>query len=466
MKTIFELFPKLPYLAIGLCAYIGCTDSGHNIEIKIDGLRKSMVYLGYYEGSNPYIRDSTIVDSKGKARFKGNQNLRKGVYFLYSKERNFSFDFVVTDSKVSLKTSSKNPLEKLEDLESGDNTIFFQFRKEINDFRKDMEHSGQLLVSAQDKKDSLGYVIRMKNRELELLESQKSMISKYENTTIGYILQYMRLPEQPTLYPEQWEEPKYQKKRNLFYREHFFDHLNFNDSLLLRVPILKYRLHEFFDHVVEQQPDSIIKAMDEMMLKTRVNKAVYKQTLMELTYKYIAPPILDQDKAFVHFADTYLLTQETLNWINTNMYEHISNITEKMRPNTTGKKAPSLRLNTLNGKEIDLYSLNAKNMILFFYDPECDHCIVESKKIRSNYKDLKNKDIEIMGICISPDSEKCKQYASDYNINWVNVLGSKNNTGYREKYNIFAAPILFLLDHKKRIIAKATNFDQITRQLP
>lgn len=451
-----------------LILFYGITyaNEGYQIKIRINGLKNSMAYLGYYQGVNRYVKDSALVDSKGDICFKGSDKLLEGVYFFYSKVENFNFDFVVTGSETSLKTSKVDPMEELVDLGSEDNNLFRQFRVQINAYQKDMGSLGQLLASAKSRKDSLTYTIQMKKREGKLLQLQKTLIKAHENTTIGCILQYMRIPEQAPIYPDKWENTTYQREREQFYRNHYWDHINFSDSLLLRVPVLKYRINEFFDDVVAQQPDSIIKAMDELVGKASENPAVYKETLMELTYKYIAPPVLDQDRVFVHLADTYLLTNEATGWMNANTHQQISNIAEKMRPNLIGKKAPSLRLNTLLKKEVSLYDIEEKYTLLFFYDPDCDHCMDESLRLKNEYEQLKKDNVEIMAVCISPDSEKCKQYASDYKIGWINVMDPENRTGYREKYNIFAAPIVFLLDNEKKIIGKATSFEHIRHLRP
>ncbi|MEE9361458.1 MAG: redoxin domain-containing protein [Cellulophaga sp.] len=451
-----------------LILFFGITyaNEGYQIKIRINGLKNSKAYFGYYQGANPYVKDSALVDSKGDICFKGRGKLLEGVYFFYSKVENFSFDFVITGSETSLKTSKVDPLEELVDLGSEDNNLFRQFRIQINAYQKDMGSLGQLLASAKSKKDSLTYTIQMKKRESKLLQLQKTLIKAHENTTIGCILQYMRMPEQAPIYPEKWKNMTYQRERKQFYRNHYWDHINFSDSLLLRVPILKYRINEFFDDVIAQEPDSIIKAMNAVVAKASENPAVFKETLRELTFKYIAPAVLDQDRVFVHLADTYLLTQETMDWININMRQHISNITEKMRSNIIGKEAPSLHMNTLDGEEMRLHTIGTEYTLLFFYDPDCDHCIDESLILKSEYEQLKKDNVEIMAVCISRDSEKCKQYATDYKIDWVNVMDPENSTGYREKYNIFAAPIVFLLDDEKKIIGKATSFEHIRHLIP
>ena len=47
-------------------------------------------------------------------------------------------------------------------------------------------------------------------------------------------------------------------------------------------------------------------------------------------------------------------------------------------------------------------------------------------------------------------------------MNWINVNGHRNFTGdYHELYNISTTPIIYLLDSKKKIIAKEIDIEKL-----
>jgi len=58
--------------------------------------------------------------------------------------------------------------------------------------------------------------------------------------------------------------------------------------------------------------------------------------------------------------------------------------------------------------------------------------------------------------------EKWKKYIVDNDLKWINVNGTRSiSPDYHQLYDIRTTPTLFLLDEKKRIIAKRLKTEQL-----
>ncbi|RIV45907.1 thioredoxin-dependent thiol peroxidase [Flagellimonas pelagia] len=91
-----------------------------------------------------------------------------------------------------------------------------------------------------------------------------------------------------------------------------------------------------------------------------------------------------------------------------------------------GDKVPDFSANDQDGNTINLKDYRGKSLVVFFY-PKADTpgCTAEACNLRDNYKELKDKGFELLGV--SADSEK-------------------KQTNFKKKYN-FPFPLLADEDH-------------------
>lgn len=81
-----------------------------------------------------------------------------------------------------------------------------------------------------------------------------------------------------------------------------------------------------------------------------------------------------------------------------------------------GDKAPDFKARDQNGKEVSLSDFRGKKVVLYFY-PKDDTpgCTAEACNFRDNYKDLRDKGFEVIGV--SADNEKKHQkFADKYDL--------------------------------------------------
>jgi thiol-disulfide isomerase/thioredoxin len=203
-------------------------------------------------------------------------------------------------------------------------------------------------------------------------------------------------------------------------------------------------------------PDSIIPSVDTIIIKSRANKEVFKYHVASLANYYETSNIMGYDKVFVHISETYYLTDEAY-WADSTLKEKIRERVNKIKPNILGTPAYNLVMpDTTYRNYRKLYDIKAKYTVLVFWDPTCSHCKVEVPELHHIYDSLKSKGVslEVYSVGIESDPELWKKFIKDHNLDWINVSDLYNNTNFRDYYDIYSTPVIYLLDDQKRIIAK------------
>ena len=94
---------------------------------------------------------------------------------------------------------------------------------------------------------------------------------------------------------------------------------------------------------------------------------------------------------------------------------------------------------------------------------DCPVCKKEVPKLDSVYNAvLKNKGVKVYSIASGGELDKVQQFIKDNKIeDWINVADVNNNTGFKEKYDAYSTPKIYLLDEDKKIIGKGLDHSNI-----
>jgi len=246
-----------------------------------------------------------------------------------------------------------------------------------------------------------------------------------------------------------------------YFKSHFFDNVDFSDERLLRSPILQSKIKTYTQQLTVPLPDSLIQAIDTIIIKARANKEVFKYCVATLANFYETSNIMGYDKIFVHIAEKYYLTKEAF-WADSALQAKILERVMKIKPNILGVPAYDIHMPDTALKIHKLYDVKAKYTILVFWDPTCSHCKTEIPKLSHYYDSVKvSKNIEVFSVGIESDIELWKKFIRDNKLKWINVSDLYNNTNFRNYYDIYSTPVIYLLDEKKNIIAKRLDTDKV-----
>ena len=244
------------------------------------------------------------------------------------------------------------------------------------------------------------------------------------------------------------------------YINDYWNNIDFADDRLVRTPVFHQKLNHFFNSVVIQIPDSIITAADRIIEKSRAHDEMFKYTVWFVMNLSERSNIMGIDKLFVHMAENYYLSGET-HWVGEEQIERIRERAKTLKPLLLGAVAPNVEVFTPDKQAKSLHSVDAKYTVLYFWDSECAHCKVMTPKLRDVYQRLKPVGLEVFALNVEADRERWLKYVEKNNLNWINVHDPVNTSGFRDLYDIFSIPIVYVLDEDKRILAKKITAEQV-----
>lgn len=437
---------------------------GYKIKIKVTGLKDTLCYLANHYGEKQYITDSARVDQNGSFVFEGKENLPGGIYLVVVPGRSY-FEMVVDkEQKFSVETDLDSLTQHARFSGSSDNVLF-------NDYQKFMILKQQESLALRDKynavksdvdsakyyKEKLGFIDDqvMAYREKILKESPKSFVAA--------IIRTMGEPDIPEI-PVDANGKADSGYVFRYFREHFLDHVDFSDQRLLRTPLLQQKIHQYINNLTLQVPDSIIAACDTIIEKSRANKEVFRYAVVTLTNNYETSKIMGFDAIFVHLAQKYYMSNDAY-WADSTIKAKIADRVYKITGNIIGKQAYNLAMWDTSGHMHNLKDVKAKYTVVYFWDPTCGHCKTETPKLVSLYDSVKVHQVEVYAVGIESDPEIWKAYIREHNLHWINVSDLYNVTGFRNHYDIYSTPVVYLLDEKKNIIAKRIGVETLREVL-
>lgn len=435
---------------------------GYQIHVKVNGLNNDTCYLGHYFGQHQYIKDTAVANAKGEMVFQGKEALEGGIYFIVLPGKKFFEIIVNKEQNMTFETDTANFTANMKIKGSKENALFYEYLNFVNNKQKLFTAYKNKNAQFTDNKDSAEFY---KKKMTEIDEAVKDYKLKFISQNPDFLISKVFVASKEPDVPEAPVLPN-GRKDSLFsyryYKEHYWDNIDFNDDRLLRTPVFYNRLSYYMDKIVIQHPDSIMKEADFLVEKARGNKEMFKYLIWYFTYTYETSNVMGFDAVFVHMVEQYYMTNQCF-WVSPTTLENLTKRAKKLKPILLGKVAPNLIMQDTSFNLHSLHAIKANYTILLFWDPECGHCQKEVPSLHEFY--LKSKaelSFEVFAVCTDTNMVKMKNFIKKHKLTWINVNGPRAVTpNFAETYDIYSTPVIFILDDKKVIIAKRLAFDQI-----
>ncbi len=454
---------------------------GYNINGYIKNLESSQdtlilaSYRSTFEGTQSFAIDTALVINN-KILFKNNSILEEGMYFIFDPQTGgMLLPLFITNQKFSFSFDIKDFDNSIKFVNSIDNTIATEYQSFI-------QSKLQIRNKLSEKINSLD------NNERKIIEKEISSINtSVKNYTSDFIKknsktffskflkanQQIEIPESPLDIngnPDKTFPYRYSKK-------HFWDNIDFTDSRILRTPIFFNKMDQYLDKMTAKHPDSINISADILINLSKANDEIFQYVVSYITSTYERSKIMGMDAVFVHMVEKYYITNQC-DWVDSTQLVKLQDRAQKIAPNLIGRKATefiaygtAFMKDTL-GIPHTLSEIDSDYTVLVFYGPTCGHCKKEIPKIKNDVDSLISSgyNIETFAVATEFDKKEWKEFINKQQTgDWINVSDINHDaegnpvasSNWRDKYDIYSTPVIYLLDEEKKIIAKRISHSQL-----
>lgn len=438
-----------------------------DLKVHINGMKSGQCLLGYHYGDKNSIIDTAKVDANGWMEFKDTAAVPGGIYFVVLPSKKY-FEIILTDNqKFTVETDTVDFIRTMKVSGNKENQFFYEYLNYLSSKQKEIEPIQAKIKQAKNK-DTI-VMLQKKSAAIDsTVKAYKRAYykTKHPETFMASVLSAMDEPDQiPYSKAPKKADGTIDSTFNYWnFRNHYWDGMNFSDDRLIRTPVYANKMKFYMEKLTAPHPDSIMKAADWLIEKTRPSKELFKYTLSVLTVQYETSKVMGYDAIFVHFVDKYYKTNQVW-WISEEQKKKIIDRSNQISYTLLGKSAVNLMMKDTAGRMQILQTVQAKYTVIIFWEPTCSHCKKEIPMLKTYYDSLRAAGVsfEVYAIRSDMDSVNWKTFIKEHKLNWINVAArdAQELATAKYYYDVYSTPTLYLVDEKKTIFGKRLDMDGI-----
>ncbi|KAA5533677.1 DUF5106 domain-containing protein [Taibaiella lutea] len=443
--------------------------NGYRIEVKFkQDVSDTFVYLAHYYAKplpTIYKTDSGLVVNKRSLIIESKDSVLGGVYMILFNNKSKFTEFILNNGdNYTINIDTTDMPKNISFKTSEENTRYVDYERYLMQYGAKQQAFVEELKHAKNAADT--QAVRDKSGKLakELTAYRTDYAKKYPNTYLSKVFNAMILPVVPEgkhyLEDGKTVDSTWAYK---YYKAHYWDKFDFTDNRIMNSPIYDAKLDEYFNRLVYPTPDSINYEADKILAKTRNAKEIFKYTLQWLAGNTDNSKVMGMDEAFVHLVENYYMKGDVY-WLDSATLAKYEDRARKIAPNVLGNLAPELNCQdiwTLQDKKLG--EMEAKYTLVVFWSKECGHCMKEIPQLDSVYNlILKKRGVKVYAVSTEGELSDIQKKVKELKIEeWTNVVDAHGNTGYKDKYDVYVTPRIYLLDEHKKIIGKGLDHGNI-----
>lgn len=477
-----------------LVTFISAALWGQTLRFKVMGQPDTTVHLVKYFGSKLFYADTAQIKN-GIVEFDGSKQLPGMMAVLLPGQQ--MFEFVYNNEEVYMETQKPNFIPTMKVRKSEENKVFMAYI----DFITAKKTKAQELTTERDKLDKESAEYKALTDQInaiskEVTDYQKNVIKTNPNMLISKVIHMsmdIDIPEAPKDENGVIIDSNF---RYNYFRDHYFDHIDFKDDRLVNSSIFHNKLEYYFSNkMMVQHWDTVIKYAFRLCDQLDPNTRTFEYVVSWITSTFGKSKQMGMDKVYVYMADRYYCTRDAqgkspARWMTEEKLTELCDKIETQKNIVMGVKAKNIILpdttveNWAQANWVNMHKLDAEYTILYFWDPECGHCKKITPKMERLYKEkFKDRGIEIyaVGKAVGDDYEKWKKFIRENDLTFINVAVTESvfkvakedarvlipkyttleSLNVQQTYDVFSTPRVFVLNKDKEIIAKQLSISQL-----
>ncbi len=370
-----------------------------DIKVSFENQQDSTIILYRYRGAKTFIVD-TLKQNQGVFQIHYKKKLPEGIYLLTSIN-----NFPLVEILVGKKQHFSLTFNDLEDLNSvkikgnaKETEIYFKLMAKVR------QHEANIAILNGENDNLYENVKKNDSLKTDFNKFTESLKIKKKGAFINTVIASLR-----------------RNSLNDYWQDFPLD-----DARILTYPLIDNKLTTYFD-ILPADAQKINDEIDKLIAKTGDCEEVRDYLIWYLYHKYYSPKHMNLDDVYIHLVDDYFLKFEMENIPESllNMMADRANYLESLK---IGAKLPAIG---------NLYSIDAEYVAVVFYDKTCHKCAQEGRAL----EEIRARHPEMVIFPVEVNSTDIKNLLSIYDIQ--------------------TTPMIYLLDSKKKIIAKRIKAEQV-----
>ncbi len=417
--------------------------TGYSITLELKNYRPGgYVFLKRYNGKTLVSVDSLKPVASKPVVFKGSSPLLDGMYCIIPNQT-VRIDFFISKGEslnFRILADANNPLQSPTFFGSLENQLF-----------TDINRMMEFIRNGDD----------TKQKQLE------EVVHDFEKKAPGAMLPlFMKSIRNPVI-----QEPKIpgvvlnreQQIRDHIRRqflEHYFDNIEFSDERILTFPVLEEKTATYFRQIVQPHPDTLQFRIIKFLAQAKASEKVYLWGVRYL-YELFREASFPGSAGVCSFIATRYILPESWRWKDAGFIDKVRTRFRKANRNAPGTVSTDLVLKTPEGITKSLHSVVSRYTILYFFNPGCESCLPVTTELSNLYQRFKRKGISVFAVYPDKNKDEWLKYIHSLKPGWINVYDPDGTQKIEEKYDIFAIPLIYLLDKDKTVIKKDMPVDEL-----
>lgn len=436
-----------------------------NIQLFAAGINGGIAKLIGVFGDQNFIADSAAIKPDGSFTFERDSVYPAGLYFALL-PNNTSFQIIIdANQHFSMKTKTPDLVQNMEITNSIDNTLLYESLRYQVEIDKKFEGIKRRLDAAQPNSPEFKAA---KADQDKLLDERMAYIEGFRKShPTAFFTKFKIAGQNPKL-----EEPKKPDgtldtvMQTYLYRAKFWNDVDFSDVRLLRTPVIHNKLKRYITEITPQIPDSIVRSAFTVTDLSKANKEMFKfvANWIALQFQPTKTKVMGGEAVYAMMIDKYFTFDQAF-WSDSTEIKGLRKQAAELMPSLLGKIGQDVRAKDQTGQYRSLYDLKAPYVLVYIYNPDCEHCQKETPVVKRAWEKYKNKGFDVYAIVTESDEAKWKAYIAKENLTFTNVFDPTYESKYYLKYHIDITPELYLLDKDHKIIAKNISGQQLEELL-
>lgn len=420
-------------------------------------------FLSCYRGDETILIDSTKVDVNGVVYFILKKDYKPGIYIVSfsdtSNLENKNINLLYDNESIEFACDFKQLPASVSILKSDKNKVYYSFIVLKNRTMR------QLIALSDASKAFHPNDPFYSTIEKQFNFLQKQQVDFLNNVAMRYRGSFLYKAIKSQSFPK-FPFNISSSQRNEYLKEHFLDSVSFSDSVLLNSNIFTLLASSYMQQYKNselsksEQDSAYVRAIDILMKRCSSNQAIKSQVT---DYIFREFELMNMDSVLGHIYEKYIQSQSCE---SSNLYDRIKIRLEGNKKMSIGNIAPEINLFDNDSNQIILSAVYKPYTLVIFWASFCKHCVETLPYIKKIYDNQLNKQLEIFAVSVDTLATNWHNAIKNGGYNWINCSDLSGWQGKVLKdYYVFNTPAMFLLDSKKRIIAKPLDINQLIIRL-